>query len=150
MRYRWRMIKQKKVTKIIHLRRHNNLDFCSFSGLKLRLKKTDYIAIVGSVFWLPIRQIKFLGTIEFLVSILDLNIQICRPFLPWKISHISLWIPRVKNHHLCLWFTISHFHCWSHLAVNWSSKDMPVKRWHIAYVERINRTLKLNILHLFY
>ena len=40
------MIKQKKVTKIIHLRRHNNLDFCSFSGVKFRLKKTDYIAII--------------------------------------------------------------------------------------------------------
>jgi hypothetical protein len=36
--------------------------------------------IVGNVFRLPIRQIKFFGTIEFLALILDLNIQICRPF----------------------------------------------------------------------
>ena len=45
---------------------------------------------VGNVFWLPIRQIKFFGTIEFLVSILDLNIQICRPFVPWKISYMPI------------------------------------------------------------
>ena len=64
---------------------------------------------VGNVFWLPIRQNKFFGTIEFLVSIygkilvvlspnldilyrsLDLKyIQICRPFAPWKISPINL------------------------------------------------------------
>jgi hypothetical protein len=48
------------------------------------------IMTVGNVFRLPIRQNKFFGTIEFFVSILDLNIQICRPFVPCKISHISL------------------------------------------------------------
>jgi hypothetical protein len=51
---------------------------------------------VGNVFRLPIRQNKFFGTIEFFVSILDLNIQICRPFVPCKISHISLWKTHVK------------------------------------------------------
>ena len=64
---------------------------------------------VGNVFWLPIRQSKFFGTIEFSVSIygkilvilspnldilyrsLDFKyIQICRPFAPWKISPINL------------------------------------------------------------
>ena len=48
------------------------------------------IISVGNVFWLPIRQIKFFGTIEFLVSILDSNIQICRPFVPWKISYMPI------------------------------------------------------------
>jgi len=61
------------------------------------------------MFWLPIRQNKFFGTIEFSVSIygkilvilspnldilyrsLDFKyIQICRPFAPWKISPINL------------------------------------------------------------
>ncbi len=35
---------------------------------------------VGSVFWLLIQQFKFLGTIEFLVSIWIQNIQILPPF----------------------------------------------------------------------
>ena len=46
---------------------------------------------VGNVFWLPIRQFKFFGTIEFLVSILDLNIfKFAALFAPWKISRINL------------------------------------------------------------
>ena len=49
-----------------------------------------YIESVGNVFRLPIRQNKFFGTIEFFVSILDLNIQICRPFVPWKISYMPI------------------------------------------------------------
>ncbi len=32
-----------------------------------------FLAYVGNVFRLPIRQFKFLGTIEFLFSILDLK-----------------------------------------------------------------------------
>ena len=71
---------------------------------KIKKKVVAWMKVVGNVFWLPIRQIKFFGTIEFLVSILDLNIQICRPFVPCKISHMYLWIPtylwmpRVRNH----------------------------------------------------
>ena len=64
---------------------------------------------VGNVFWLPIRQSKFFGTIGFSVPIygkilvilspkldilyrsLDFKyIQICRPFAPWKISYKSM------------------------------------------------------------
>jgi hypothetical protein len=36
--------------------------------------------VVSSVFWLLMRQFKFLGTIEFLVSIWIQNIQILPPF----------------------------------------------------------------------
>jgi hypothetical protein len=62
---------------------------------------------VSSVFWLLILQFKFLGTIKFLVSILDLKYSnLPPPFAPCKISPINLWKPHVRNHFVSM---IYHF-----------------------------------------
>jgi hypothetical protein len=50
-----------------------------------------FLGIVGNVFWLPIRQSKFFGTIEFLVSIYGKILVILSPKL--DISYRSLYLP---------------------------------------------------------
>jgi hypothetical protein len=102
-----------------------------------------WVKLVGNVFWLPIRQIKFFGTIEFLVSILDLNIQICRPFVPWKISYMPIeylvleiiYVSMICHFLFALLITIESE---EHLETPWC--NMLVKRWHIAlcWEDKIN------------
>ena len=45
---------------------------------------------VGNVFWLPIRQNKFFGTIEFLVSIYGKNLVILSPNLVFSYRSLDL------------------------------------------------------------
>ncbi len=118
--------------------------------------------IVGNVFWLPIRQSKFLGTIEFSVSIygkilvilspnldilyrsLDFKyIQICRPSVPWKISHINLWKPHVKII-ICVYdlpfpifiteHTLLQTETANTMLLNWPSNTCLGEHWHLHWL----------------
>ena len=131
-----------------------------FRGLVLELlffKTTRFVRIphpynisVGNMFWLPIGQFKFFGTIKFLVSIYGKILVILSPnlvfsyrslhlppFVPWKISPINLWKPRVKNHHLCLWFAFSFLYYWTHHVAKLTKQHMPWKTLTFALIKRI-------------
>ncbi len=123
---------------------------------EVKFDPINWLILVGNVFWLPIRQNKFFGTIEFSVSIygkilvilspnldilyrsLDFKyIQICRPFAPWKISPINLWKPHVKIIVLSVILPFPFCIIEHTMLLNWPSNTCLGKHWYLHWFERI-------------
>ncbi len=81
---------------VLELLISNFLDYRMVNGIKFIQDDKFHITlsylmyVVSSVFGYLFINFKFLGTIEFLVSIWIQNIQILPPFVPCKISRINL------------------------------------------------------------